>query len=405
MSAIRFADGIAAPTTVAATANGVVAEAMRQIEPHVVAAYPITPQTEVVEEFANYISDGRLRTEFVTVESEHSAMSVCTAASAAGARVMTATSSQGLAYMMEVLYIASGNRLPIVMAVVNRALSAPINIHCDHSDSMAMRDSGWIQLYCRDAQEVYDTFIQALPIAEHLDVRLPLMVCYDGFIVSHALTRIDLLPEDVVREFVGPYQSLNPLLNPDKGVSYGPLALYDYYMEFKRQQVEAMDRALEVISEVGRRFAELTGRSYGLIDTYRLEDAEVALVALSSTARTAETVADELRRDGVAAGVLSLRAFRPFPAEEIGRVLSGVAVVGVLDRADSFGAGMAPLGLEISALLQNRGISAPLFNRVYGLGGRDLTLDDLRGFFRSLEEARRGGGRPERYAYLGVRGD
>ncbi|MDD3927238.1 MAG: pyruvate ferredoxin oxidoreductase [bacterium] len=391
-------------SVVAGTANGAVAEAMRQIEPHVVAAYPITPQTEVVEEFAKFVSDGRVRTRFVPVESEHSAMSVCVGASAAGTRVITATSSQGLAYMWEMLYIASGNRLPIAMALVNRALSAPINIHCDHSDSMGARDSGWIQLYCRDAQEAYDTFIQALPIAEHKDVRLPVMVCYDGFIVSHALTRIEMLEDEVVGKFIGPYKAVNPLLSRENPVVYGPLVLYDYYMEFKRQQVEAMERALEVIVKTGNSFGEVSGRSYGLVNSYRMEDAEIALAALSSTARTAEVVADELRDQGIRAGVISPRVFRPFPAEALMQALNGVKAIGVLDRADSFGAGTAPLAADIGAVLQSAGSNIKLYNRVYGLGGRDLTLNDLKEFFLSLERAGQGEEELARFDYLGVRG-
>ncbi|MDD4558334.1 MAG: pyruvate ferredoxin oxidoreductase [bacterium] len=392
-------------SVVAETANGAVAEAMRQIEPHVVAAYPITPQTEVVEEFAGYVSDGRVRTRFVPVESEHSAMSICVGASAAGARVITATSSQGLAYMWEMLYIASGNRLPIVMALVNRALSAPINIHCDHSDSMGARDSGWIQIYCRDAQEVYDTFIQALPIAEHEDVRLPVMVCYDGFIVSHSLARIEMMTDERVRDFIGSYKAVYPLLDRDHPVIYGPLVLYDYYMEFKRQQAEAMNRALEVVFEIGKRFGKISGRSYGLVSSYRMEDADIALAALSSTARTAEVIADELRDQGIRAGVISPRLFRPFPAKALLQALGGIKVLGVLDRADSIGAGMAPLAADIGAALQSAGSNIRLYNRVYGLGGRDLTLSDLKSFFLSLERAGQGKEMPAHFGYLGVRED
>ncbi len=281
-----------------------VAEAMRQINPDVVAAYPITPQTEIVQTFSQFVADGLVDTEFITVESEHSAMSACVGAAAAGARVMTATSSAGLALMWEILYVAASNRLPIVMPVVNRALSAPINIHCDHSDSMGARDASWIHLFSETPQEVYDNAIQALRIAEHPDVLLPVMVCQDGFITSHGLERIDALEDDEVRQFVGTLQPHMPLLDLAHPVTYGPLDFYDYYFEHKRQQVEAMRHAGPVILAVADEFARLSGRRYGYFEPYRLDDAQVAVIVLNSTAGTARTVADRLRKEGIKAGVL-----------------------------------------------------------------------------------------------------
>ncbi|MBI2372348.1 MAG: pyruvate ferredoxin oxidoreductase, partial [Deltaproteobacteria bacterium] len=288
----------------ALTGNEAAAYAMRQLRPDVVAAYPITPQTDVVQAFATFVHGGVVPTEFVPVESEHSAMSVCVGAAAAGGRVMTASSSQGIALMAEMLLVASGNRLPIVMAVAARSLSAPINIMCDHSDVMLVRDAGWLQLFCTDAQQVYDTTIQAVRIAEHLEVRLPVMVCYDGFITSHALTPVEVLEDAEVQAFVGSYRAVAPLLDVEHPVTYGAMDLRDYFFEHKRQQAEAFSRAADVVTEVGAGYGALTGRAYGLLQAHRLEDAELAVVALGSTASTALGVVDDLRGEGERVGLL-----------------------------------------------------------------------------------------------------
>ncbi|MFN2120239.1 MAG: pyruvate ferredoxin oxidoreductase, partial [Anaerolineales bacterium] len=263
------------------------ATAMRQINPDVVAAYPITPQTETVEFFAEYVADGLVDTNYVTVESEHSAMSACVGASAAGARVMTATCANGLALMWEIVYIAASLRCPIVMSLVNRALSGPINIHCDHSDVMGMRDSGWIVLFSESGQEAYDNAIQAVRIGEHPDVLLPVAVCQDGFITSHAMERVEIYEDTDVKGFVGEYRPQWSLLDLEQPKTYGPLDFYDYYYEHKRQQVEAMEQAQRVILEVAEEFNHKFGRSYALFEPYRLEDAEVAVVVANSTAGTA----------------------------------------------------------------------------------------------------------------------
>ncbi|MGQ9517216.1 MAG: pyruvate ferredoxin oxidoreductase [Anaerolineae bacterium] len=386
--------------------NAAVAHVMRQINPDVVAAYPITPQTSTVQTFAEFVANGLVKTEYVTVESEHSAMSACIGAAAAGARVMTATSSAGLAFMWEMLYIAASYRLPIVMLDVNRALSGPINIHCDHSDTMGAREAGWIQIFSECPQESYDNIIQAVRIAEHPDVLLPVMVMHDGFITSHGMERVELLSDEEVRQFVGEYKPAMPtLLDVYHPVTYGPIDFYDYYFEHKRQQVEGMAHAQEVILEVAREFEKLSGRKYGLFEAYRLEDAEVAIVVLSSTAGTTKTVVDKLRAQGKKVGLLKPRVFRPFPAKEIADALRHLKAVAVMDRSISFGAmhNAGPLYLDVLSAQRIYGGNMPAVDYIFGLGGRDIVpaqiesvYDDL---FRILET-----GQVERLVtYLGVR--
>ena len=385
--------------------TGAVAEAMRQINPDVVAAYPITPQTAIVQTFSEFVADGLVDTEFITVESEHSAMSACVGAAAAGARVMTATSSAGLAFMWEILYVAASNRLPIVMTNVNRALSAPINIHCDHSDSMGARDAGWIHLFCENAQEAYDTIIQAVRIAEHPDVLLPVMVLFDGFITSHAEERVEIFDDAKVKAFVGEYRPKYSLLDLDHPVTYGPLDFTDYYFEHKRQQVAAMERATSVILEVGEEFGRRFGRRYGLFEAYRLDDAEVAIVVLSSTAGTTRVVVDRLRAQGLKVGLLKPRVFRPFPAKELAEALAHVQVVGVMDRSISFGSmdNAGPLFLELCAATRIYGGSMPIVNYIFGLGGRDILPREIEQVFRDLLRIRDTGKVERLVTYLGVR--
>lgn len=356
---------------VAVTGNEAVAEAMRQINPDVCAAYPITPQTELMQRFASFVSNGKVDTELILVESEHSAMSACIGASAGGGRVATATSSQGLALMWEMLFIASGLKLPIVMPVVNRSLSAPINIHGDHSDAMGARDSGWIQLWSENAQEAYDNTIQAFRIAEHMDIRLPVMVCMDGFIISHSIERVEYLEDNEVKNFVGEYKTSNPLLDIDNPKSYGPLILPDLYHEYKRAQHEVMTKVKDVVLDVAEEFGRISGRRYGLFETYRLEDAEIALVILNSAAGTSKDVIDEFRGRGIKAGLLKPRLFRPFPYEEVADALKHLKAVCVLDRADSFGA-YGPVFAEVSAALYQVRERPLMINKIYGLGGRDF---------------------------------
>lgn len=390
--------------TLAATGNSVVAEAMRQCRPNVMAAYPITPQTTIVEEFAGFVAKGRTDCEYVTVESEHSAMSACIGASAAGARVMTATSSQGLALMWEELHIASGMRLPIVMANANRALSAPINIHCDHSDIMGARDTGWVTYFAETAQEAYDNTIMAVRVAEHPDVMLPAMTTLDGFITTHSIDRVSVLDDDTVAAFVGEYVPSNALLDDENPVAHGMFSgLGGPFFEFKKQQRVAMDNARSVIASVGAEYAKLSGRPFDVIETWGMEDAEIAVVVLGSTAGNTRHVARELREKGVKAGVVKIRVWRPFPYTELAAALANVKAVAVLDRAESFGAEGGPLFLEVRSALYDLERRIPVIDYVYGLGGADVRLELLERVYGDLADVAVGAPEPQGLVYLGVR--
>ncbi len=386
---------------VAMTGNEAMAEAMRQINPDVVAAYPITPATEVVQIFSSFVADGLIDTEFVNAESEHSAMSACIGSAAAGARTMTSTSSQGLALMWEMLYIASGLRLPIVMAEVNRALSAPINIHCDHSDTMGARDAGWIQIFSENAQEAYDNMIQAVRIAER--VLLPIMVTTDGFIISHGMETMELLSDDEIKRFVGEYKPQHSILDVEHPITVGAIDFTDYYFEHKRQQIEAMNTAIPHIVEIGKEFAQLSGRGYDLIEGYMLEDAEIAIVALGSTTGTAKVVVDELREQGIKAGLLKIRVFRPFPAKEIADALQHVKAVAVMDRSDGVNGRGGPVFGEILAALYPLLIKPLVVNYVYGLGGRDMDMEQIQGVYQDLQKIAATALIDQPIKYLGVR--
>jgi pyruvate ferredoxin oxidoreductase alpha subunit len=355
---------------VAVTGNEAVAEALRQTNPDVCAAYPITPATDLMQRFASFVANGQVDTELILVESEHSAMSACIGAAAGGGRVATATSSQGLALMWEMLYIAAGARLPIIMPVVNRSLSAPLNIHGDHSDAMGTRDSGWIQLWSENVQEAYDNTIQAFKIGEHMDIRLPVMVCLDGFIISHSIERTEYLEDIEVKNFVGEYKTLNPLLDIDNPKSFGPLILPDLFHEYKRAQHEVTTKVKDVVLGIAKEFEKISGRKYGLFETYRLEDAEIALVILNSAAGTSKDVVDEFRDRGIKAGLLKPRLFRPFPYEEVADALKHLKAICVMDRADSSG-GYGPVFLEVSSALYHVKKRPLMINKIYGLGGRD----------------------------------
>ena len=385
--------------------NEAVATAMRQINPDVVAAYPITPQTSTVQKFADFVADGLVDTEFVTVESEHSAMSACVGASAAGARVMTATSANGLALMWEIVYIAASNRCPIVMSLVNRALSAPINIHCDHSDVMGMRDSGWIILFSENGQEAYDNLIQAVRIAEHPDVLLPVAVCQDGFITSHGMERVEIYDKAEIGDFVDEYKPQWPLLDLENPKTYGPLDFYDYYYEHKRQQIEAMEKSTQVILDVAKEFNGKFNRDYGLFETYRLEDAEVGIVAANSTAGTVKVVVDMLREEGLKVGLLKPRVFRPFPAEEMVNALRHLKALAIMDRSVSFGAmqNAGPLFLEFAAALAIHGVQLPTTDYVYGLGGRDILPNEIESIYRDTLRVAETGKIEKVVSYLSVR--
>jgi len=389
----------------ALTGDNAVAMAMRQINPDVVAAYPITPQTETVEFFAEYVADGLVDTEFICVESEHSAMSACVGASAAGARVMTATSSQGLALMWEIVYIAASYRCPIVMSLVNRALSAPINIHCDHSDVMGMRDSGWIVLFSENGQEAYDNIIQAVRIGEHPDVLLPVAVCQDGFVTSHGMERVEIFDDEAVKEFVGTYRPQWSLLDIEHPKTFGPLDFYDYYYEHKRQQVQAMENATGVILAVAEEFNRKFNRNYGLFEPYRLDDAEVAVVVTNSTAGTAKVVVDRLREEGLKVGLLKPRVFRPFPARELAEALKHLKAIAVMDRSISFGAmhNAGPLFLELAAALSLYGVHIPMADYVFGLGGRDILPREIESVYRDMLRVAESGRVERLVTYLSVR--
>jgi pyruvate ferredoxin oxidoreductase alpha subunit len=369
------------------TGGEAIVEAMRQIDPDVVPVYPITPQTPIIQGYAKAVADGRVHGEMINVESEHSAMSAAIAAAVAGARTMTATSSQGLALMAEVVYIAASMRAPVVMALGNRALSGPINIHCDHSDSMLIRDSGAIQIFAESAQEAYDLTVLAPRLAEHPDVLLPVIVCVDGFTITHSAEPVVLLDDEQVRGFVGEYRIPHPLLDLAAPTTQGPFAMPDYYYELRRQQAAAINGALGVFEELGAELGLLTGRMLGAVEEYRIEGAERVLVCLGSTAGTVKDVVDELRDEGEAVGLVRICSYRPFPVAELRESLSETAEIVVLDRADSPG-GAPPLAVEVTAAV------GPVRSHVYGLGGREIHPADLREIFH--------GGAPH---YVGLRSE
>ena len=383
--------------------NEAAATAMKQINPDVVAAFPITPSTEIPQYFSTFVSNGAVDTEFVAVESEHSAMSACVGAEAAGARAMTATSSNGLSFMWEMIYIASSLRLPIVMSLVNRAVSGPLNIHNDHSDAMGVRDAGCIMLFSESNQEAYDNLLMAHRIAEHKDVLLPLMVCQDGFITSHSIENIELIEDEKVKEFVGKYKPAHYLLNDKEPMAIGPMDLQAYLFEHKYQQAEAMRNAKKVILEVAKEFEKMTGRKYDLFEEYRLNDAEIAVVCMNSTAGTTKDVVDSLREKGIKAGMLKVRVFRPFPAEEIAKSLSHLKAVAVLDKADSLnGAGGALFEDVVSGMYVN-GNNVKALSYVYGIGGRDTTTKEIEQVYTDLQEVADSGKVENPYRYLGLR--
>ncbi len=383
--------------------NEAVAIALRQINPDVFPAFPITPSTEIPQYFANFVANGLVDTEFITVESEHSSMSATIGASAAGARALTATSSCGLAFMWEELYIAASNRLPLALALVNRALSGPININGDHSDGMGARDAGWIQIYAENNQEAYDNMVQAFRISEHKDVHLPIMICQDGFITSHAVENIELLDDAEVKNFVGEYEPENYLLNPECPMAVGPYSVTDFYMEAKRNQAEAMKHVDAVVLDVAKEFAELSGREYGLFESYRLEDADRALVMIGSAAGTAKDAIDLLREKGEKVGLLKIRLYRPFPGEAIAEALKNVKAVAVMDRAEGYSNQGGPLGADVMSALFRARSKALAVNYIYGLGGRDVRVEHIEEVFAALQTVIDNDDAGETYRYLGIR--
>ena len=350
-----------------------------------------------------FVANGTVDTEFVAVESEHSAMSACIGAQAAGARAMTATSANGLSLMWEMIYIASSLRLPIVLSLVNRAVSGPLNIHNDHSDAMGVRDAGWIMLFSENNQEAYDNTLMAHRIAEHKDVMLPLMICQDGFITSHSIENIELEEDEKVKEFVGKYQPEHYLLNREEPIAVGPLDLQAYLFEHKAQQAEAMKNAKKVILEVSEEFEKMTGRKYGLFEEYKLDDAEIAIVCMNSTAGTTKYVVDKLREQGIKAGLLKVRVYRPFPVDEIADALSHLKAVAILDKADSLNAAGGALFEDVTSAMYVKEKHVPAVNYVYGIGGRDTKADDIEGVYNDLIEIAKTGKVENPYRYFGLR--
>ena len=391
------------PKKVQMSGNEAVANALRQINPDVFPMFPITPSTEIPQYFANYVSNGLVDTEFITVESEHSSMSAAIGASAAGARALTATSSAGLAFMWEVLGVAASHRVTVVLAAVCRALTGPLNINCDHSDTMGARDSGWIQLYAETNQEAYDNMVMAYRIAEHKDVMLPIMICQDGFITSHAVMNMELLDDDVVKNFVGEYEPEDYLLNPNETYAVGPYAITYYYMESRKAQAHAMENAKQVIKDIAEEFEKISGRKYGLIEEYRMEDAEYAVVIIGSAAGTTKEAIDHMRENGEKVGLIKVRSFRPFPGEEIAASLKKCKAVAIMDRSESFSTNGGPLGAETMQAMYTARCTALTIDIMYGIGGRDVTVDDMINVYDTLKDIAVTGETGDVYRYMGLR--
>ena len=383
--------------------NEAIAHAIKQINPDVMPAFPITPSTEIPQFVSNMIANGEVDTEFIPVESEHSAMSAAMGSEAAGARTITATSSCGLALMWEILYVAASSRLPLVMAVVNRGLTGPLNINAEHSDSMGARDSGWIQIYAENNQEVYDNMLQAYRIAEHTDVKLPVMICQDGFITSHAVENIELMEDEPIKKFVGSYTPEHYLLNPTETMAIGPYANSPYCMEAKRAQAQAMMNAKKVILDVAEEYKGISGRSYGFFENYKAEDADYVIVAIGSACGTIKDTVDELRSQGKKVGLIKIRVFRPFPGAELAKALESAKAVAIMDRAESYSGNGGPIGAELGAAMYANKNTAEVINIVYGLSGRDVTVNDVKGIYEKLDSLTRDGKKNRDYIYLGLR--
>jgi len=388
---------------VARTGNEAMAEAMRQINPDVVAAYPITPATEVVQLFASFVADGQVTTEFVPAESEHSAISACVGAAAAGARVMTSTSSQGLALMHEILFIAAGLRSPIVICLVNRSLSSPINIHCDHSDSLASRDSGWLQIFSENTQEAYDSTIMAVKIAEA--ALLPAMVTTDGFIISHGMERVELLDDKDVPKFLGERKAKYSLLDVDNPITLGALDLQDYFFEHKRSEIDAMNHVLPIIEQVQKEFGEKFGRNYPIVEEYKMDDAEVVILAMGSTGGTGKVAVERMREQGKKVGLIRARVYRPFPQEAMLKAVSKAKVIGIMDRADTVSTLGGHLYNDVRSILYEAKTRPMLKNYIYGLGGRDISIEDIEAIYENLFAIKKSGKVDKEIEYYGVRGE
>lgn len=383
--------------------NEAVAYAIKQINPDVMPAFPITPSTEIPQMVSTYIANGEMDTEFIPVESEHSSMSATIGAEAAGARSLTATSSAGLALMWEELLLAASNRMPCVLALVNRTLSGPININCDHSDGMGARDTGWIQIYSENNQEAYDNFIQAYPIAEDIRVHLPVMICQDGFITSHAVQNILLEEDGDVKDFVGEYNPEEFLLNPGKPMAVGPYSISNYAMEARYNQEMAMEASKDVIIEVAQKFKEKFGRGFELFEEYRTEDADYIMLIMGSAAGTAKQAVDDLRDLGMKVGVLKLRVFRPFPADEIAMAVKNCKALAIMDRTESYNGHGGPLASEVLAGLYRNKVMIDTVAYTYGLAGRDFTVDTAAEIFNELKDVSENKKQVKQHRYIGLR--
>ncbi|MFA6146008.1 MAG: pyruvate ferredoxin oxidoreductase [Patescibacteria group bacterium] len=366
--------------TIALTGGEAAAEAMRQINPAVFSAYPITPQTPIIEKFAKIVEQGLVETKFISVESEHSAMSLMVGAAAAGGRAMTATSSQGLALMIEILPITSGLRLPVVMNLAMRSISAPLNIHNDHQDAMLARDLGWIQIFCENNQEVYENNFLAVRLAENSKVKLPVMVCQDGFIASHNLEGVKVYDDKIIKNFVGDYTPENYLLNLKKPLTIGAFVMPDYYFEIKKQVADAMNEAKKVYLKIGQELKKITGNNYGYFEQYFMSDAKAVIVAMGSVSGTAKAAVDKLRSQGKKVGLLKINLYRPFPYQEVEKVLNKIKFVGILERVMGCGS-ITPLTSDISECLNSK-TSRQTY--ILGLGGRDVQMEEIEGIFNDL---------------------
>jgi len=382
--------------------NLAIAYAVKQLDVDVVAAYPITPQTTMVEKISEYVAKGELRAKFMLVESEHSAISACLSAAASGARVFTSTSSQGLLLMHEILFITSALRLPVVMAIANRAVSAPINIWNDHGDIMPQRDTGWIQFFVESAQEAYDKIIQAYRIAEDDRVRLPVMVNIDGIVLSHTYEPIYPLSDFEVTSF-SPWKLYPLRLDPDNPLTMGAFCYPDYYFEARYQSSKALDDSLSIISEVDKDFGKLSGRSYGLVSPFRCDDADIILISMGSISTTVRATVKKLREKGERVGMVSLRLFRPFPLDELIKSIKNAKAIGIVDRALSPGAVAGPVFTDVTSALYQSKMNIPSINFFVGLGGRDVNIKDIESIFHELKEVAKTGLIKKRSYYIGLR--
>ncbi len=399
----KSGSGIKPPSPQAINGGEAVAYAMRQIDPEVVAAYPITPQTFIIEKFSEYVADGLVNTEYINVESEHAAMSACVGATAAGGRSQTATSGPGLALMYEMLWVASGMRLPVVMHLCSRSFSAPLNILCDHSDVMGMRESSWPMLIGASPQEAYDQAVVMPTIAENKEVMLPSANVLDGFTVTHSVERVEVLPDEVVKAFAGEYEPAIWALEPGSTATFGTLDANDFYFEHKRQQVEAMKNSLEIIRTQLNAVGEITGRPMNLIEEYLLDDAEIGLVVLGSSEGMVRAAINEAREAGIKVGMLRIRLFRPFPVADVRKALEGIGAVGVLDRAIAFGTPGNSLLQDLATATRTMPNRPLLMDFVYGLGGRATPKFQFREAIGHVLKMNESQVEPEEPGYLGLK--